>query len=83
MIGREMCVSYGACCIARWISRRGAGALDSSDIDRAIQGETPTPPLTPSVAQAQALYAEHGFNLSAAARAAGMARTTFRKLLKG
>ena len=62
---------------------RGAGALDASDVDRAIQGETPALPLTPSPAQAQALYAEHGFNLSAAARAAGMARTTFRKLLKG
>jgi two-component system response regulator HydG len=61
---------------------RGANALDAIDVERAILGEAPPPVMLPTPAQAQALYAEHGVNLSAAARAAGMARTTFRKLLK-
>lgn len=61
---------------------RGARAVDAADIERAIQGEGPMPiALRPP--EAQALYEEHGRNLSAAARAAGMPRTTFRKLLKG
>jgi two-component system nitrogen regulation response regulator GlnG len=61
---------------------RGTGALDAIDVERAILGETPRPVLVPTPAQAQALFAEHGYNLSAAARAAGMARTSFRKLLR-
>jgi transcriptional regulator of acetoin/glycerol metabolism len=66
---------------------RAADLADSDGMidDRAIQSAiarddgretmTLTPPL------ARALMAEHENNLSAAARSAGLARTTFRKLL--
>ena len=63
-------------------ANQGDAPLDAIDVERAIQGEAPPPVMLPTAPQAQALFAEHGYNLSAAARAAGMARTSFRKLLK-
>jgi DNA-binding NtrC family response regulator len=62
---------------------RGARAIDAIDIERAIQGNSAPPPLALTHAQARALLGENGGNLSAAARAAGIPRTTFRKLMKG
>jgi DNA-binding NtrC family response regulator len=70
-------------CRAADASARGA-CIDVHDIDRALgrqrsgaHGSSVTP------AAARALLEEHAGNLSAAARAAGMARTSFRKLLRG
>ena len=60
---------------------RGVRPIDAIDVERAIQGEEGVPPMTPTPAQAEALFLEHERNLSAAARAAGMPRTSFRKLL--
>jgi transcriptional regulator of acetoin/glycerol metabolism len=59
-----------------------AGAIDAGDIDLAIRRDRPPRlcGLTPDAARA--LLREHGGNLSASARAAGMPRTTFRKLLE-
>ncbi len=56
-------------------------SLDADDIDRALRLDRParSPGLTPQVAQA--LLRGNSGNLSAAARAAGMPRTSFRKLL--
>jgi DNA-binding NtrC family response regulator len=58
-----------------------AGCIDSEDVDRALRRDRPlrAPGLTPPAARA--LLREHGGNLSAAARAASMPRTSFRKLL--
>ena len=55
-------------------------ALDAAEIDAAIRKIDV--PLRPSVTatSARACLAEHGGNVSAAARAAGLPRTTFRKL---
>jgi DNA-binding NtrC family response regulator len=58
-----------------------AGSIDADDIDRALRRDHPSRPsgLTPQAARA--LLRETAGNLSAAARAAGMPRTSFRKLL--
>jgi two-component system response regulator HydG len=56
--------------------------IDDVDIDRAMRVKTSDPPpmaTTPTIAKA--LMREHQNNLSAAARAAGCPRTSFRKLL--
>jgi DNA-binding NtrC family response regulator len=68
-------------CRAADATSRAAG-IDVQDVDRALRRTTPSPQrmLTPHIARA--LLAEHEGNLSAAARAAGMPRTTFRKLLR-
>jgi DNA-binding NtrC family response regulator len=59
-----------------------AGAIDASDIDLAIRRDR-APRLGGLTRDAaRALLREHGGNLSASARAAGMPRTTFRKLLE-
>jgi len=59
-----------------------AGSIDASHIDLAIRRDQAPRPcgLTPDAARA--LLREHGGNLSASARAAGMPRTSFRKLLE-
>jgi transcriptional regulator with GAF, ATPase, and Fis domain len=56
--------------------------IDADDIDRAlrIRRSNPPPALTPSLARV--ILDEHGGNLSAAARAAELPRTTFRKILE-
>jgi DNA-binding NtrC family response regulator len=58
-------------------------ALDAPHIERGFRrsGAPPRAELSPE--QARSILAEHGSNLSAAARAAGYPRTTFRKLLEG
>jgi DNA-binding NtrC family response regulator len=56
--------------------------IDDVDIDRAMRVKASDPPpmaTTPTIAKA--LMREHQNNLSAAARAAGCPRTSFRKLL--
>jgi DNA-binding NtrC family response regulator len=58
-----------------------AGCIDSDDVDRALRRDRPARPPGLSSQTAQALLRENGGNLSAAARAACMPRTSFRKLL--
>jgi len=58
-------------------------ALDASHVERGFRHPSGAPRPEMSAEQAQALLAEHRGNLSAAARAAGYPRTTFRKLLDG
>jgi DNA-binding NtrC family response regulator len=58
-----------------------ASGIDASDVDRAIRGGQPSKSLTMTPEAARTLLREHGGNLSAAARAAGLPRTSFRKLL--
>jgi DNA-binding NtrC family response regulator len=67
-------------CRAADATPRGA-TIDSGDIEAGLRPSVPprSGALTPAVARA--LLREYSGNLSAAARAAGMARTTFRKLL--
>jgi DNA-binding NtrC family response regulator len=55
--------------------------IDSKDVDLALRRDTPAPANTLSPHGARALLREHDGNLSAAARAASMPRTSFRKLL--
>jgi two-component system, NtrC family, response regulator HydG len=59
---------------------RGA-AVDASDVDAALRSSARPPAGTISPAAARALLREHAGNMSAAARAAGVPRTSFRKLL--
>jgi len=59
-----------------------ASHVDASDVDVAIRRDGPPRASGLSVDAARALLREHGGNLSAASRAAGMARTSFRKLLE-
>ena len=58
-------------------------ALDAPHIERGFRQPSGPPPRADlSPAQAQAILVAHNNNLSAAARAAGYARTTFRKVLE-
>jgi transcriptional regulator with AAA-type ATPase domain len=57
------------------------GTIDAEDIDRALRRDRPLRPMGLTPQGAQALFRGSGGNLSAAARAAGMPRTSFRKLL--
>ncbi|MFO0672063.1 MAG: sigma 54-interacting transcriptional regulator [Polyangiaceae bacterium] len=58
----------------------GHTAISAQDVDKSLRVRVAARvALSPGLAKA--LLREHGGNLSAAARAAGMARTTFRKLL--
>jgi transcriptional regulator of acetoin/glycerol metabolism len=57
------------------------GSIDADDIDRALRRDRPLRALGLTPQAAQALLRGSGGNLSAAARAAGMPRTSFRKLL--
>jgi DNA-binding NtrC family response regulator len=68
-------------CRAADATLRGC-AIDVRDIDRALRRKSlsDAPALNPQAAQA--LLDQHAGNLSAAARAAGMPRTSFRKLLR-
>jgi transcriptional regulator of acetoin/glycerol metabolism len=59
-----------------------AAAIDVQDVDRALRRGGASPARTLTRQEAKALIEEHSGNLSAAARAAGMPRTTFRKLLR-
>jgi DNA-binding NtrC family response regulator len=76
---RELrCVLYRASDLAR-----GARWIDTLHIEEAIGAEAKTVSVGPvSSGIAKALLAEHGGNVSAAARAAGVPRTTFRKRLR-
>jgi ActR/RegA family two-component response regulator len=56
--------------------------IDASVVERAIR-KTPRRTLTLTPEQAKEWLMVHGGNVSAAARAAGMPRTTFRKLASG
>jgi DNA-binding NtrC family response regulator len=56
-------------------------SIDVPEVDLALRREGPARPLSVSPRAARALLDEHGGNLSAAARAAAMPRTSFRKLL--
>jgi transcriptional regulator of acetoin/glycerol metabolism len=58
-----------------------AGLIDDQAIQRAIARDDAPEAMTLTPPLARALLAEHENNLSAAARSAGLARTTFRKLL--
>ena len=61
---------------------RGARWIDASAVDRALRKPRKTAvELTPETAKE--CLELHGGNISAAARAAGVARTTFRKALGG
>jgi len=58
-------------------------ALDALHIERGFRSRSSPPRAELSATRAQAILAEHGNNLSAAARAAGYPRTSFRKMLVG
>jgi transcriptional regulator with GAF, ATPase, and Fis domain len=58
-------------------------ALDAPHVERGFRHSSGPPRAGLSPAQAHGILAEHRNNLSAAARAAGYARTSFRKLLDG
>lgn len=61
---------------------RGRRWLDASGVERALRRPAPRG-LTLTREQAKDWLMSHGGNVSAAARAAGLPRTTFRKLLNG
>ena len=58
-----------------------ASGIDAKDVDVAMRRETPAVANMLSAHAARILLREHDGNLSAAARAASMPRTSFRKLL--
>ncbi len=65
---------------------RGAGAnrvIDLDDVEDALGDEDQPPKVTLDETEARALLVEHRGNVTQAARAAGMPRTTFRKRLRG
>jgi transcriptional regulator of acetoin/glycerol metabolism len=55
--------------------------IEAADVDRAIRRDSPAVAKCLSPHRARELLRENTGNLSAAARAAGMPRTSFRKLL--
>jgi DNA-binding NtrC family response regulator len=59
------------------------GRIEAEDIDRALRRDAPALAKCPTSERARELLRENAGNLSAAARAAGMPRTSFRKLLGG
>jgi DNA-binding NtrC family response regulator len=67
-------------CRAADLTTRASG-IDAKDVDLALRRDTTPPPSMLSPRAARALLREHDGNLSAAARAAGIPRTSFRKLL--
>jgi DNA-binding NtrC family response regulator len=67
-------------CRAADATNRARG-IDASDVDRAIRGGRPGRVVAMTPEAARVLLREHDGNLSAAARAAGLPRTSFRKLL--
>jgi DNA-binding NtrC family response regulator len=58
-----------------------SGAIDARDVDLALRRDSPAQASMLTPQGARILLREHEGNLSAAARAAGMPRTSFRKLL--
>ncbi len=58
-----------------------AARIDAEDVERALRRDAPALAKCPTPERARALLRENSGNLSAAARAAGMPRTSFRKLL--
>jgi DNA-binding NtrC family response regulator len=60
---------------------RSEKVIDESDVDEALHTGGEGAPVEMPPENARALLAEHGGNVAAAARAAGMPRTTFRKRL--
>jgi DNA-binding NtrC family response regulator len=60
-----------------------ARGIEAADVVTALRREPAGPETTLSVAAAKHLLRQHRGNLSAAAREAGMARTSFRKLVGG
>jgi DNA-binding NtrC family response regulator len=58
------------------------GRIEAEDVDRALRRDAPLAKC-PTSERARELLRENAGNLSAAARAAGMPRTSFRKLLGG
>ena len=69
-----------ALCRAADASAR-AGHIEAEDIDRALRRDSPTMAKCVTTQRAHQILRENAGNLSAAARAAGMPRTSFRKLL--
>jgi DNA-binding NtrC family response regulator len=57
------------------------GRIEADDVDRALNRQGPTVVRCVSSTRARELLRENAGNMSAAARAAGMPRTSFRKLL--
>ena len=55
--------------------------IDSDHVEQAMHTHDDPKQLTLTPQFAKALFAQHGNNMSAAARAAGCPRTTFRKIL--
>jgi DNA-binding NtrC family response regulator len=68
-------------CRAADATPRG-GSIDAREIDPALRRRQAAGATSVTPRAARALLDEHGGNLSAAARAAGMPRTSFRKLLR-
>ena len=62
---------------------RGARWIDASSVDRALHKTRTRTAVELTPATAKECLAEHGGNISAAARASGVARTTFRKAIGG
>jgi len=65
---------------------RDQRTIDGADVERALRpraGSVPPPPLMLTPAMAKTFLAQNRNNMSAAARAAGYPRTTFRKILLG
>ncbi len=60
----------------------GSETLDAPHVERGFRHSSAPPRAGLTAAQAHVLLVEHGNNLSAAARAAGYPRTSFRKLLE-
>jgi len=69
-------------CRAADASTRGK-EIDAADVDRALRPHAPQRPTAATPEVARSLLRQHDGNVSAAARAAGLPRTTFRKLLRG
>jgi DNA-binding NtrC family response regulator len=62
-------------------ARLGSARIDADDVDRALRRDGPAVLKRVTPQRAQELMRETAGNLSAAARAAGLPRTSFRKLL--
>jgi transcriptional regulator with PAS, ATPase and Fis domain len=62
-------------------ARMGSTRIDADDVDRALRRDGPSVLKRVTPQRAQELMRETAGNLSAAARAAGLPRTSFRKLL--
>jgi DNA-binding NtrC family response regulator len=67
-------------CRAADAAHRG-GSIDADDVDGALRRDRPMRAVAITPQAARAILQEHEGNLSAAARAAGMPRTSYRKLL--